>query len=452
MTTKSKNAQKVIKRIKEDPDFFYNEILGTPLWDKQREIDEKIWNNRRVSVRSCNGAGKTFFIPRLALRYLITHKNAIVINTAPTWRQIEGQYWKHFRQAWQDAKVYIGGELYKTQFNYKEDWFAMGVASNVQNVANFQGWHGDNVLVIFDEASGIPPIIWEAVEGLISGGANSKLVAIGNPNSNSGPFYDTFTDPEYKQVHISAFDIPNVKEGREVIRGLSNKGWVEEMRRKYGEDSDIWRVRVLGEPPLAESDSLVPLNLITDAIGADREEYGTDEIIGLDVARFGNDKSAFVYRKGNKAEILEVIDKNNTMELAGRAKQYLNKYKNAKIYIDIIGNGAGVYDRLKEQPDVASRVYGVASSGKPNSSDYINIRAESWSNIKEWLRDAILIPNDDWLQIAKPKYKITSNGKIQLESKEDMKKKGVSSPDVGDALALTLSRPTEGGNQGIVWV
>lgn len=167
-------------------------------------------------------------------------------------------------------------------------------------------------MVISDEASGISPAICEAARGALSGGQMVRFVLIGNPNQNSGDFYDAFRDPAFNKLHISAFDIPNVKERRQVIPGLITHEWVEEMRLKYGEDSDIYRVRVLGEFPQQSTDTLISIDLIEKAFSADRERYGEDEIIGLDVARFGDDESAFVYRKGNFAKVLDVIYGNST--------------------------------------------------------------------------------------------------------------------------------------------
>ena len=225
------------------------------------------------------------------------------------------------------------------------------------------------------------------------------------------------------------------------------------MRLKYGEDSDIYGVRVKAEFPKQSSDTLISIDSIERAFNAERERYGDSEIIGLDVARFGDDSSAFVYRKGNCAKVLDLLYGNNTMELAGRARRFLNEYKSASIYIDVVGVGAGVFDRLREQPEVAGRVYGVNSAGKPrHEEDHINIRIESWVNVRDWLRDAVLERHEGFYQLAHPKYKITSNGKMQLESKEDMKKRGVNSPDIADALALTLSKATEGSSLGITWL
>lgn len=452
---KRESLKKVIQKIRSDPFYFYEKILGDNLWEKQREIVQKIEDNKRVTIMSCNGAGKTYLIPRVALRFLVAYPNSMVINTAPTWRQIENQYWRHFRDAYNKARYHIGGQLLKTQFNFQENWFAMGIASDVKNVASFQGWHAKNVMVIFDEASGIPKPIWEAVEGLISGGVNVKFVVIGNPNDNLGDFIDTFQSNLYAKVYISAFDIPNVKEKRQVIPGLSTYEWVEEMREKYGEDSDVWRVRVLGQPPKQGSQSLISISLLESCFDADRELYKQDdEVLGVDVARYGTDKTALVLRKGNYAEVVEVIEKFSTMEVAGAVARYLRANKKTRAFIDITGGlGSGPFDRLREQSDIADRVYGVNVAGTAkDDKSYVNIRAESWDMVRQWLKDAVLKKHEGFYQLAHPRYKIASNGKIQLESKEDMKTRKVSSPDVGDALALTLSKATEGDDIGLVWI
>ena len=445
---------KILDEWEEKPEEFFDDVLGFEPYSKQKEITESVLNNERTAVYSCNGAGKTYLVPRIGAWFLMNHYPAIVINTAPTWRQIENQYWRHFRSCIKKANMNFGVDPLKTEFNIEEDWFALGIASNSNNVASFQGWHGENILVIFDEASGIPDVIWETLEGIITGGSNVRFLAIGNLTQNNGAFYDTMMDDRYKHIHISAYDLPNVKEKRNVIPGLSTWDWVQSMKKRYGEDSDIFRVKVLGQPPLQDSNTLIAYGDIQKAIdGVDREEYGEKEFIGLDVARYGNDRTAFVYRKGNKARVLKKIDNNNLMELAGMAVKILKEYPKAKLYIDI-GMGAGVYDRLKELPAVRSRVYAVNFGGSAkDKEEYANHRAEMWGNARDWLKDAILETDEDWYQLSAPKYKITSKGQTLLESKDDMKKRGVSSPDVGDALALTFATKAEGeGGIGFSWV
>lgn len=447
--------ERLRRRIWDEPEFFYREVLGYEPWEKQLEISYSVRDHRNTAVRSNNGSGKTFHVAREALRFLYGQgPDAVVIDTAPTWTQVENQFWRYLRDAYNRALVPLGGKLLKTKLDIDETWFALGLANDENNMEAFQGWHAKKILVIFDEASGISPRIFEAAAGAMAGGELVRFVLLGNPTQNSGPFFDAFKDPSFNKIHISAFDTPNVKAKAQVVSGLVTWEWVEEMRRKYGEDSDIYRVRVGGQFPRHASDTLISIDSVEGAFGADRELIGQDvHRFGLDPARFGDDDSGIVERKGNRARVVEVVNGNDTMQLAGKGARLLRENPDATLWIDIIGIGAGIYDRLKEQPDIADRVYGVNSAGRPNDEEeYLNIRAESWGNVRDWLRDAVLEKHEGFYELAQPKYKITSAGKLQLESKEDMKKRGVPSPNVGDALALTLSRPTEGGSAGIEWI
>jgi hypothetical protein len=448
-------AQKLQERIRLDPAFFHREVLGYEPWAKQLEISNSVRDHRNTAIRSANGCGKTYHVAREALRFLYAYgPDAVVINTAPTWTQIENQFWRYLRDAYQRSLVPLGGKLLKTKLDIDETWFAIGLANDENNMEAFQGWHARNILVIFDEASGISPKIYEAALGAMAGGEIVRFVLIGNPTQNSGPFYEAFRDPAFSKIHITAFDTPNVQAKKHVIPGLVTFDWVEGIRKKYGEESDIYRVRVLGNFPLHAADTLISIDQVERAFNADRElQNQEDHRFGLDPARFGDDDSAFVERKGNKARVEEVVNGNDTMTLAGKGARLLRANPKATLWIDVIGIGAGVFDRLREQPDFASRVFGVNSAGKPrDDAEYLNIRAESWGNVRDWLRDAVLEKHEGFYELAQPKYKITSAGKLQLESKEDMKKRGVPSPNVGDALALTLSKPTEGSNLGLVWI
>lgn len=446
----------VIDKIRNEPTWFYNDILGCTTWAKQDEITQSVRDNIRTTVRSANSCGKTFIAARIALWFLFAFQPSVVIDTAPTHRQVENQFWREFRRAHKGAKKKLGGRLLKTQFNIDENWFAIGFSTKTgeDGMEAFQGWHAENILVIVDEASGVHPRVFEAIQGALAGGKTVRILYIGNPTRVTGDFFESFKDPLFHKIHISAFDVPNVKEGKTVIVGLASLDWVNAMKSRYGEDSDVYLVRVKGEFPKKDSSVMIPIDLVEAAIGADREQQGKEEIIGLDPARYGDDRAAFVHRKGKKAKVLEVIEKSDTMVLAGKAKNYLKEYPEAILHIDIIGLGAGIFDRLQEQPDIAHRVFGVNSASSAiDDEEYVNLRAEGWANAKAWLRDGSLEPHEDWYQLAGPKYKIVSDGRIQLESKDDMKKRGVSSPDVGDAFVLTLQQPTEGGDGGgFMWV
>lgn len=447
--------EKLQQRFRDDPAFFHREVLGHEPWEKQLEISLSIRDHRNTAIRSNNGSGKTYHMAREALRFLYAYgPDAVVIDTAPTWTQVENQFWRNLRDAYNKARYPLGGNLLKTKLDIDETWFAIGIANDEHNMEGFQGWHAKNILVIFDEASGISPKIYEAAAGAMAGGHIVRFVLIGNPTQNSGPFYDAFKDPTFNKIHISAYDTPNVQQKRQVVPGLVTWEWVEELRLKYGEDSDVFRVRALGNFPMHASDTLISIDAVESAFNADRELINQDDdTAGLDVARFGDDDSALVRRTGNKAKVEWEVNGNNTMELAGKCAKYLRDNPTVDLYIDVIGIGAGVFDRLREQPDIAGRVFGVNSAGKPrDEAEYINIRIESWANVRDWLRDAVLEKHEGFYELSQPKYKINSAGKLQLESKEDMKKRGVKSPNIGDALALTLSRATEGDNIGVSWI
>lgn len=445
---------KLSTKFQDDPELFFNDYLGVDLWEKEKEIVKSIWENRKTTIRSCHGSGKTFTVARSALAFMYSFPPAVVINTAPTARQVQNQFWREFRAAHNRAKVPLGGDLLKTQFNLDEDWFAMGFSTsqgaNDDFADKFQGWHGKNMLFVVDEASGVSEAILEAIDGAMSGGLIVRLVYIGNPTRRTGSFHSSFTNKGFNKIHISAFDIPNVKEKRVVVPGLTTHEWVEEMREKYGEDSDVWRVRVLGEFPIHESDTLIGIDTIERAMECDRENYGEEEALGVDPARFGTNFSAWVYRKGNFAKIVKKMQSSDLMTVAGETARMLKENKNLKAYIDIVGLGAGVYDRLKEQNDISSRVFGVNSAQPAKDKEkHKNVRIESWEAVKDWLKDANLEKSEEWYQLAQVKYKITSTGQLQLESKEDMEKRGIQSPDVADALALTLSRPTKKPFRGL---
>lgn len=452
MTTK---IQELTTYIRDNPEYYFKNVLDVTFWDKQKEIVESLKVNVKTAVRSCNSAGKTYSIARIAHWFLSAYPHSVVINTAPTHRQVENQFWREFRRAHKQAARPMGGKLLKTRFEIDEDWFAIGFSPRDGEGAmeTFQGWHAENILFIVDEASGVHPSIFEAIEGGLAGGGVCRLVMIGNPTRNTGDFADAFKDPQVNKIHISAYDTPNVKQGKVIIPGLATKPWIESMISKYGEDSDIVQVRVFGNFPKKESDALISVDRVSKAINAERERYGSAKVAGLDVARFGNDRSSLVKRTGNAASVVKIWQKTDLMSLAGEVKRWMLSNPEYDLHIDITGGiGAGVFDRLKEQDDVGDRVFGVSVSNSATDKDnYANLRAEGWDECNAWLRDAILEDEDgnnyvdEFYELAHPKYRYKSNGQLLLESKDDMKKRGVKSPDVGDALVLTLQRPTEGG-------
>ncbi len=227
-----------MKAYKQHPEKFAIQILGTHWWSAQIEIALSIANNRRVAVKSANGVGKTFLAADLAIWYLLTHPNSIVLTTAPTWRQVRNLLWEEIARKFENAKTRLPGKLNTVRLTIDSSWYAMGLSAS--DSVTFQGFHAEHMLIILDEASGISEGIWEAVEG-IAVGADNRILAIGNPLVTSGRFYRLFRDDSGWVKHtISAFDHPNVKgnyKARDgsstVIRGCVTQESVHERIKEW---------------------------------------------------------------------------------------------------------------------------------------------------------------------------------------------------------------------------
>lgn len=299
------------------------------------------------------------------------------------------------------------------------------------------GRHAANMLLIGDEASGIPEAVFEAAVGSMSGHIATTILA-GNPTRGTGYFFQTFNDnaADWFNVQISCVGHPRI--APDFIRQVANT---------YGENSNAYRVRVLGEFPLADDDTIISAALIDAALERDVEAIQVREVWGVDVGRYGSDPSALARRKGNVlVEPVEIKTGFDTMQLTGWIKQkYDNTLPSARpsdICVDVIGLGAGVVDRLQE---LGMPVRGINVSESPTIFDerYANLRAELWfGRGLPWFeaRDCN-IANDVALayELKQPRKDYTSTGRLLAESKDKMKARGVRSPNRADAFLLTLS-------------
>lgn len=431
--------QEIIKfqeKIRNNPVFFVEEVLGNSLWQKQREILEAVRDNREVAVRSCHASGKSYVAGRIVHWWLNSHKDSVVITTAPTFRQVKEVLWREIKGAVIGKSIYPAKAMLDTQINISQQWFALGLSTDKPE--QFQGFHSPHLMVLVDEAAGIHSEIEEAIDGLTP----EKIVRIGQPLANVGRFADCFRMPNVEKIQISAFDTPNLKDDKDNFRipGLITSQDVENFKIRYGEDSNVYRIRVLGEFPTQDSDSLIGVDEISKAINRNvivPSQF--EKKMGVDVARFGNDRTVLVIRQMEKVIKKETFSGQDTMQIAGHVLR-LAKEENVKaenINVDVIGVGAGVVDRLKEQ---GWRVNAVSVSESPKDKEhYLNLRAELYADkVKEWIKTADL-PDDDFYELASIKYKFNSKGQLQIESKDDMKKRGLDSPDLADALMLTFA-------------
>jgi len=453
-----------------NPNVFISEHLGCEPWQTQIDIMNAVRDHPRVAVRSCHGPGKTFLAARVMLWFLYSFSPSIVLSTAPTWRQVEKLIWKEVRSAYRQSLVVLGGNLPPKSSElqiWQDEWCALGISTNDPN--RFQGFHQENVLVVVDEAAGVAEDIFEAVAGVLTSG-HTRLLLLGNPTAVGGKFYRTFRSPSWKTFHISAYDTPNftgpgITEediidntweaklvGHPQHPGLISPQWVYDNYIDWGLDHPAYQARILGQFPTEGERAVIPLAWVEAAMDrwADFPNAG-NVTVGVDVARYGDDKTVISARQGNKVLDLSSFRKLNTMEVVGNTIQTYKTHNATAIKVDEIGLGAGVVDRLAEQgyPVVGINV-GSSSDVVDSDGDkkFINLRSELWWAMRERLDpnphtnpDPVALPPDDQLlaDLAGPSYTINSRGQTVVESKDDMKKRLGRSPDRADSVMMTFA-------------
>ena len=460
------------RQIRGNPVDFAISVLGVKPWQKQNQILKAIANHGRVSVRSCNGAGKTFTAAITILWWLMSHDNAIVITTAPSERQVREILWREVRRLYMPIRDLIGGKLTRTRLEFSPSRYAYGFSTNTED--RFQGFHSGNILVIVDEASGVDEFIYNAVFGVITN-KNSKLLMIGNPHGYAGSFYDSFHKDRknFETIHISAFDLPAFKEAgitEDNIKdveyptpptddendpdefdtlppdnsplGLTSPEWALEAFNKYGPHSSIYQTRVLGQFPEEADDTLIPLRDVEAAVKRQTDVIpDSTPIMGVDVARFGSDKTVIIVRRGSKVVYIEEIRKSDIVNTTGTVVSAAKRFKVRDIIVDEVGVGAGVLDNLKA--DRRFKAQGINGGSRPaNTEKYLNLRAETFDGLRARFQDGdISIPNDPELisQIASLTYRYNARGQLQLESKDQIRSTGRQSPDKADAIALAFA-------------
>jgi phage terminase large subunit len=448
-----RSAKKALLRIRRDPVKFCETVLGDHMWSKQREILESVRDNKRTAVRSCHGVGKTATAARAFLWWMAAFApHAMVVTTAPTWRQVRDLLWREIAKAYGQSGGFFDGKLTETRLDFAPDWFAVGLST--RQPENFQGYHSENLLFIGDEASGIMPPIFEAAEGFLTAG-NARVLLIGNPTQVTGQFYDAFHRERalWNTIHISAADSPAFT-GEEVpdrlARVLISRDWVEEKEVKWGAESPLYHVRVLGNFPKQGDRNVVSLVHIENAQNRDLEAEWP-HFISCDVARFGNDETVIAGRQGKKVEILRVIHGADTVAVAAAVLEEADKYCSdihgkPKIVVDDVGVGGGVTDQLR----ASNRGYSVvgynagAAPAEKNQGEggYPNARSELWFEFAEdWLPDLDL-PVDDQLaqDLLAPEYSYDSKMRRVVEPKDETKKRLGRSPDRADAVLMLFSR------------
>lgn len=397
----------------------------------------------RLAVTSGHGIGKSALTAMLVCWILATRPGSKGVVTANTANQLE-------TKTFSEIVKWMKRSLVADMFDYKamavvakeapESWRVDAQTCREENSESFAGQHAASAssFYIFDEASAVPDIIWEVAEGGLTDGEPFMFV-FGNPTRNSGRFRECFGKRRGNWTTRRV-------DSREVF--ITNKEQIESWRKEYGEDSDFFRVRVMGLFPNASSMQFIPTGLAERAAAAEiSHNKATAAIIGVDVARFGDDDSVIYTRIGRGYLPLKRFHGLSTTELANKVAAHFEQVRRIGfprdrifIIVDEGGVGGGPKDILRDE---GYPVTGIQfGEGADDKQTYARKREEMWGRMKQWLDDGGTIPKDQALvdDLTAPEYDILPSGQIKLESKKDMKRRGLASPDAADALALTFAR------------
>lgn len=431
------------------PAEFAREVLGATPTDQQLEAGRAVVERRRVSIRSGHGTGKSTYMAWSVIWFLASYFPAKVPCTAPTSHQLEDVLWAEIakwhralgeRIPWMAAEFAWTAEGFALKAAPNES-FAVARTSRPEKPEALQGFHSEHILFLIDEASGVADNVFEVAEGALST-AGAYVVMAANPTRQSGYFFDSHHKMRatWAALHWSGEDSPMVA-----------REYIDNMAKKYGRQSPIFRVRVLGEFVTA-ADGVISLDLCLAAQVRDVERNTAAPVVwGVDVARFGDDSSAIAKRQGNwqLGPVREWYGK-DTMQTTGIVKaewdQTPEKDRPQAINVDVIGIGAGVVDRLKEMglPVVGCNV-AESEAVREDDLSFVRLRDELWWRGREWLerKDCRLADDEETIaELTTPSYQFLSNGRIQVERKNELKARGIKSPNRADAWLLTFH---EGG-------
>ena len=464
-------AEMARRRLLADPVLWAQNRLGDHLWSAQKRIIESVRDNRRTAVQSCHEIGKSYIASVIAGWWLDINPpgEAFVVTSAPTGAQVRVILWREIGRV--HARGRLKGRVNQTEWlmvmpDGNEEIVAFGRKPDEYDPAAFQGIHARKVLYIFDEANGIRGPLFEAADSLIAND-EGKALLISNPDDPQGEFYDACKPGSgWNVIEVGAFDTPNFT-GEDIpltlSRMLIGKVYVEEKRRKWApnwrwtddgtrcvpligteseETNPLWQSKILGKfPEVSESGGLIPISWIKSAQLRSLEAFGLNEL-GVDVGG-GGDSSCVAHRHGPVVRIVREDKNPDTMSTCGNVIADLERWRATSAKIDEIGIGRGIVNRGTElnKPFIGINV----GAGAKNPAAFMNLRAELWWNIRERFEsgEIDIDPADDDLaaELCALRYHRTSSGKIQIESKDQAKKRGYGSPNRADALMLAFASP-----------
>lgn len=413
-----------------DPVAFVRDVLHAHPTDYQAEILNNLVTYKREAVRGPHGLGKTTVAAWAVLWFISTFDDAKVPTTASAWRQLTKFLWPEIHK-WA-GKAHLPWDVLSLSIKRGPSCEAFAVASD--NPDLIEGAHADHLLYVFDESKAIPDETWDAAEGAFASG-DCYALAISTPGDRAGRFYDIHRHaPGYENWHTRHVTLEEA-----IAAGRVSKAWADDAEKQWGKDSPVYQARVLGEFPIQVSDALISLAWIEAARERELKPEGEAKC-GVDIARFGDDNSVMTDVQGPCVMACQRWQGNDTMESAGRIKSH-ELYAN----IDVIGVGAGVFDRLNEQGFGCNGVNVGEAASDPEH--FKNLRSElAWALRERFQEGRIDLSRMDREsydrltgELTALKFKYTSSGQLQLEAKEDMKKRLGHSPDYADSLMIAYA-------------
>jgi len=405
----------------------------------------------KMSTVSGHGTGKSALMSMLILWFVSTRPNAQIVVTANTATQLQTKTWRELK-IWHDMCIthdwftWTATKFYENE--HPGTWYAAAIPWSKDNPDAFQGTHSKHVMVLMDESSGIPYVITEVVAGAMTTKGAIWLM-FGNGVHASGPFFDTHNSMKHRWITRSI-------DSRDCRR--TNKQEIANEIDDYGIDSDRVKRRWLGQFPSTSSTQFISTDLVKKAATSARHDSSVYRdmpmILGVDVARFGDDRSTICARQGLVVHEIQSFRELDTMAFADKVALAIDSWEADAIMIDVIGIGAGVVDRLRQMGYIIIEVNAGTVAG--DQDKYFNKRAEMWDLTEQWLRSGGQIPRvkdggdrvykDLMHELCVPKYTHTEKGsKLQIEKKDTMKSRGENSPDVAESLIHTFAVPIAAG-------
>jgi phage terminase large subunit len=479
--------KKLRKKIWENPRWFSRKILGEDPWETQDLIMESVRDNIRTAVGACHAPGKTRTAARVVPWFLLGQRDAKIICTAPTWRQVEQLLFSEIRALIHKAPYNLGLSMppKAPEIYLSDDWYCIGLSTNQPE--RFQGYHAPSILVIIDEASGVDDGIWEAVQGIMASGKLVRLLLLSNTTRGEGFFFECCTDgvekglvnflpiscvdtPNFEDIREAFLAEPDVKKKIEILRSVPDEklkrsylvkpSWLADLIQQFGIDSAVVRIRAFAEFPGEVPDQLFPLWLVERAMHRwealvhkhwwelegttlkRKPEFHGFVDFGCDISRYGDSETGIAPIANGICAPLQVWQKYPPPETAARIMTIGERLRANKYRIDADGVGGPVADIL-----VKARVPGVIDfrGGLPanNKRRFLNQRCEGYFELLDALtREELALPPCPKLlgQLTILRYWLNEDGQLCVTTKEELREEGKASPDRADMVMMGNKR------------